>query len=431
MWGILSTGAGKKFGQNLRREIPMKVAVIGLGRVGLPTACYFASLGHRVSGYDVDVGLRSMLSQGVNPLPWEPGVDKWLNSVQYVPTLEASLANVSCVYVIVPTPKVGDDLSAEHVKSVCQRIHDFGWTGWVVVGSTLDPRTVTEVCIHPSILYNPPLIRLGHVIEDLTYPTVSLYGMNTSAGIPVLRELWGTVPAAIAQPVANANCKPCREVVGDPLSIAVAKLAINVSLSSRIAWANELAEVCRVVGASVDTVIGAVGGDARIGSAYLKPGWSPAGPCLPRDLDVWCSFGGSYTPIAQEIYYGHMKTRKRIIESVVEWVEKYYEGVQSGKKPIVGVLGLVYNPGAADGTLSQGTAIVDACIRRGWSALGYDPMGGTMFSGVSSYSGSLTLQEVLEKADVSIVATPWPEFDNIHKYISNKPVLRLDGEHSG
>jgi len=181
-----------------------------------------------------------------------------------------------------------------------------------------------------------------------------------------------------------------------------------------------------VVGASVDTVIGAVGGDARIGSAYLKPGWSPAGPCLPRDLSVWCSLGGSYAPIAREIYYGHIKTRNRIVESVVEWI-KTCEGVWSGKTPIVGVLGLVYNPGAADGTLSQGTAIVDACIGRGWSALGYDPMGGDMVSGVSSYSGSLILQEVLEKADVLIVATPWPEFDTLNWTSGVKPVLRLGG----
>jgi len=37
----------------------------------------------------------------------------------------------------------------------------------------------------------------------------------------------------------------------------------------------------------------------------------------------------------------------------------------------------------------------------------------------------------LEKADVLIVATPWPEFKDVNKYASNKPVLRLDGEHSG
>src|SRR3990167_2001491 len=371
MLGILSTGAGKKFGRTAHRKLAMKVAVIGLGRVGLPTACYFARLGHRVSGYDADAGLRSMLAGGTNPLPWEPQVDEWLNSVKYVPTLEASLANAACVYVIVPTPKVGHGLSAEHVRVVCQQIHDFGWTGWVIIGSTLDPRTVLDVCTHPSILYNPPLIRLGHVIEDLAYPTVALIGVNTSAGLRVLRELWGW---------PEIDSRSPKQVVGDPLSIAVAKLAINVSLSSRIAWANEIAEMCRAVGASSEKVLEAVGGDARIGSAYLKPGWSPAGPCLPRDLDVWCSLDSS--PMAVSAKLGHGLSRQRVITSTLGWIETHIKLSSARKKPVIGVLGLVYNLGAADTTLSQGMAIVDACIGRGWPVLGYDPMGGSIVSGV-------------------------------------------------
>ena len=417
MLGILSTGAGKKFGRTAHRKLAMKVAVIGLGRVGLPTACYFARLGHRVSGYDADAGLRSMLAGGTNPLPWEPQVDEWLNSVKYVPTLEASLANAACVYVIVPTPKVGHGLSAEHVRVVCQQIHDFGWTGWVIIGSTLDPRTVLDVCTHPSILYNPPLIRLGHVIEDLAYPTVALLGVNTSAGLRVLRELWGW---------PEIDSRSPKQVVGDPLSIAVAKLAINVSLSSRIAWANEIAEMCQKLGASTEKVLEAVGGDARIGSAYLKPGWSPAGPCLPRDLDVWCSIGHLDFNIADGVSIGHVKARFRILENVHDWI------IATGlTKPTVGVLGLAYNVGALDTTLSQGLCVAESCIGWGYPVLGFDPTGGDIVSGVSSYSGSLTLQEVLEKADVLIVATPWPEFKDVNKYASNKPVLRLDGEHSG
>ena len=401
----------------------MKVAVVGLGRVGLPTACYFARLGHSVAGYDHDVGLRSMLSAGENPLPWEPGIAEWLVSIRYATSLEGAIEDVSCVYIIVPTPKKGDGLSVEHVKEVCNKIYDLEYTGWIVIGSTLDPRTVTEVCIHPSILYNPPLIRLGHVIEDFTYPTVSLYGMNTSAGVSVLRELWGMLPDSGVLLSRRAISKGNREIVGDPLSIAVAKLAINVSLSSRIAWANEINMMCQELGASTEKVLEAVGGDHRIGSAYLKPGWSPAGPCLPRDLDVWCAI----TPlnISSSIKDVHFKTRQRIIATTMEWIEQC--GLQ---KPVVGVLGLVYNPGAADTTLSQGMAIVDACVGRGWPVLGYDPMGGSIVSGVSCET-PLVLADVLDKADVFIIATAWSEFDNLMrgeaKLEATAPVLRLGG----
>ena len=407
----------------------VNVAVIGLGRVGLPTACYFARLGHQVIGYDVDSELLSRLSQGENPLPWEPGVAEWLGSIKYVRTLDEALyhpgiskglvSDRAYAYVIVPTPKRGSGLSAEYVKSVLDQINISGWSGWVIVGSTLDPRTVTKVCTGPEVLYNPPLIRLGHVIEDLAYPTVGLFGMNTSAGLEVLRELWGW---------SGVHQVNVREVVGDPLSIAVAKLAINVSLSSRIAWANEIAEMCRAVGASSEKVLEAVGGDARIGSAYLKPGWSPAGPCLPRDLDVWCSLGAS--PMAVSVKIGHGMARQQVITSTVNWIETRIKLSSIRKKPVIGVLGLVYNPGAADMTLSQGMAIVDACIGRGWPVLGYDPMGGSIVSGVSCAT-PLVLSDVLDKADVFIIATAWPEFDNLMygeaKLEATAPVLRLGG----
>ena len=312
----------------------VNVAVIGLGRVGLPTACYFARLGHQVIGYDVDSELLSRLSQGENPLPWEPGVAEWLGSIKYVRTLDEALyhpgiskglvSDRAYAYVIVPTPKRGSGLSAEYVKSVLDQINISGWSGWVIVGSTLDPRTVTKVCTGPEVLYNPPLIRLGHVIEDLAYPTVGLFGMNTSAGLEVLRELWGW---------SGVHQVNVREVVGDPLSIAVAKLAINVSLSSRIAWANEIAEMCRAVGASSEKVLEAVGGDARIGSAYLKPGWSPAGPCLPRDLDVWCSLGSS--PMAVSAKLGHGLSRQRVITSTLGWIETHIKLSSARKKPVI------------------------------------------------------------------------------------------------
>ena len=97
---------------------------------------------------------------------------------------------------------------------------------------------------------------------------------------------------------------------------------------------------------------------------------------------------------------------------------------------MIGVLGLVYNPGAADMTLSQGMAIVDACIGRGWPVLGYDPMGGSIVSGVACET-PLVLSDVLDTADVFIIATAWSEFDNLMygeaKLEATAPVLRLGG----
>src|SRR5208282_5841642 len=64
----------------------------------------------------------------------------------------------------------------------------------------------------------------------------------------------------------------------------LAKLAVNTFVTTKISYANMLAEICeRIDGGDVDAVTTAIGHDSRIGSRYLKAGLGYGGPCFPRD----------------------------------------------------------------------------------------------------------------------------------------------------
>src|SRR3989304_4927901 len=69
-------GSGSRRRPHWKRSLAMaRVAVIGLGKVGVPLASYLTTLSHQVVGVDVDAGLVERLRQGKNPLPWEPAMN--------------------------------------------------------------------------------------------------------------------------------------------------------------------------------------------------------------------------------------------------------------------------------------------------------------------------------------------------------------------
>ena len=258
----------------------LNVCVLGLGKVGLPLASYLGWRGHKVYGFDTNPDITKRLMAGENTLPWEPRIH--LEKITIRDSLEDALEKSELVYIIVPTPlEGGKRLSSEFVRRAREGVEKH-WSGTIIIGSTLDPRDAGDVCDASHVVYNPPLIRLGHVFEDLRDMQVLLIGQRAAYAQRWVEWLW----------MHNA-----RVVVGDPESIAVAKLAINVSLSMRIAWANELAEVCQRYRVSDKVVLDAVGADPRLGRGYLGAGWPPAGPCFVPGTLVFTRRG----PVAIEL----------------------------------------------------------------------------------------------------------------------------------
>lgn len=368
----------------------MNVCVLGLGKVGLPTACYLSSLGHRVRGYDVDAGLTSDLLNGRSRLPYEPGID--LTMIRVVETLDDGLCAADVVYVIVPTPQERLTLSSRWVESAVAGVHGTG--PLIVVGSTLMPPDAARICNQQDVIYNPPLIRLGHVVSDLHFARVALVGTHDLGVLDLLGRLWRWSRTTVVR--------------GDPGSIAFSKLAINVSLSLRVAWANEVEEMCRRWGADTEVVLRAVREDPRLGSGYMVPGFPPGGPCLPRDLDAWLCLGGG--SLASTVGVSHLRNEVRRVTGVLDGIEAAAGSV----RPIVAVLGATYNPNALDVTGSPGLAVANGALQRGWTVCVYDPAASWLrdgWAGLVPVATSMT--EAVEPAQDVVVATAWTEFEGV------------------
>jgi len=235
------------------------------------------------------------------------------------------------------------------------------------------------------------MIRLGHVVEDLAQARFLLIGGGTAEQRHWIERLWwpwGTSPAH-------------QVICSDPLTIAVAKLAINATLSSRIAWANDVAERAISFGANPYDVIRALGADPRIGSSHMRWGHPPGGPCIPRDMEVWCRVKG--LGLAEVIRGSHEVQGKQFIGRLIKEIQSI----------------------APKNLDSLGLRLLEALQGMGIGAEIYDPameyLPAECLIGVPLPRDGDVVR-MIERADVVVIATHWPEFNALN--IQGKPVIR-------
>src|SRR5262249_2828965 len=124
-----------------------------------------------------------------------------------------------------------------------------------------------------GLAYNPEFIALGTVVRDMLRPDFILIGESDKQTGDLLEAIYerscDNDPAIRRMSFVNAE---------------LTKISVNTYVTTKISYANMLAEMCdRLPGADVDVVSAAVGSDSRIGSKYIKGAIGYGGPCFPRD----------------------------------------------------------------------------------------------------------------------------------------------------
>ncbi len=343
----------------------MNVAILGVGRLGLPMAALYASAGHKVIGIDLRDDLIEQLRAGTFRTD-EPEVNDLLKQNADRLTFDRlpyeALLKAEIVFVVVPTPSKADGtFSSEYVVKACQQIgvalHDKDAFTLVVVVSTLMPGQMDadvvpalqrasgkRAGVEFGVCYSPEFIALGRVIAGLRNPDYVLIGNNNWHDAVMARSFYLTYIRK--EPPVDHFFHEMSFVNAE-----LAKLATNAYLSLKIAYANVLGQICeQLPGANVDVVTQAVGSDHRIGGAYLRAGLPPSGPCLPRDLEAIGTYDGAgfltSLPTQNKNYFDDILHALK--------VQLIY-----GVDHIV-VLGTAYSPSTALETFSWGYALEHA-----------------------------------------------------------------------
>jgi UDPglucose 6-dehydrogenase len=397
----------------------MRIAVVGLGKLGAPLAAVLASKGHEVLGVDVNADVVQLVNEGRAPVD-EPGLQELVSASRErlsATTDFAEAGDREVIIFLVPTPSNDRGaftnayiLSAlEGIGPALQGRDDYQV---VVVGSTVMPGSC-EAEIRPALerlsgrrvgdslglCYSPEFIALGNVIQDMLTPDMVLIGESDPRAGEVVERIYSGV---------CENDPPFRHMA--LVNAELTKIAVNTYVTMKISYANALADICeRLPGADVDSVTDALGLDSRIGGKYLRGALAYGGPCFPRDNKAFAVLArdiGADPALAEATDAINVAQSERLARIVGS-------RLQGGNA--VGVLGLSYKPDTRVIDESPGVALAAVLAQEGYDVSVYDPVAvqAALRHLPEDIHGCDSVAELLERSDVVVITTPWPEFADL------------------
>ena len=405
-------GHGRIWGRNMR------VAVFGMGYVGLVSAAGLASWGHEVVGVEVARARLEALRTGRLPIH-EPGLDDLVADGIAAGRLEFSdqltaPATVQVAVIAVGTHDGDGGWQTQTIEACLSSIAPVLADGaTIVIRSTLPPSFLPKVRTMVDwmrasvgrpplpIVVNPEFTKEGTAVSDFLHPdrvVVGLISDDTGAGAAALRQLYQPVVADV----------PFLVMAGH--DAVLAKLGANLFLATKISFANELAMLCEAYGADVTQVVSAMSHDERIGGKFLKAGIGFGGSCLPHQVTMTvreAGLEGRSTPLFAAVDAINHQRRLDFVDRLVVAAG----GSLAGKT--VALLGLTFKPDTDDLREAPSLTIAAAALEAGARVVAYDPMASARIRAASLVAGLEivdTAEAALAGADVAGLVTEWPEF---------------------
>ena len=398
----------------------MKISIIGLGKLGAPMAAVMAHKGHMVVGVDVNPAYVAAIQQGHAPLK-ETGLEEMIQAnrerLSATTDYEEAVLATEATFIIVPTPSDPDGrFSLRHVMIAAEKIgaalrkkqdwHLVVLSSTVMPGSTggkllpaLEAHSGKKCGEGFGLCYNPEFIALGSVIRDMLNPDMILIGESDERSGEILERFYTGVCDS------NPHIRRMNHVNAE-----LTKISVNTFVTTKISYANMLAQVCETLpGADVDVVTSAIGCDSRIGQKYLKGALGYGGPCFPRDNLAFSALarGNGVPPILAEATH---QLNQSQAPRLAKWIlARLPEG------GTVGVMGLSYKPNTEVIEESQGLALAKHLLSVGVPVVVYDPA--AMENARPQLAGKVTFAtsaaDCARQADVLAITTPWAEFRDI------------------
>ena len=403
----------------------MNLSVFGLGKLGAPLLAVFAHKGFNVIGVDINPELVSAINAGIAPFE-EPGLQQLLSEnlerITATSSVEEAVMNSDVSFLILPTPSKSDhffsnDYLCECMTQIGNSLKQKDGYHLVVITSTVMPG-VTQSVMLPileqnsgkvvgedlGLCYNPEFIALGSVVKDMLYPDLLLVGQSD--------EKAGQMLAEIYQKSVNNNPKIHRM---NYVNAELAKISVNTFVTTKISYANMLADMCsNLPEADVDVVTNAIGDDSRIGVKYLRGGTAYGGPCFPRDNKAFAALGrslGVNTRLAEatdEINEHQANRLSGIVETM------------SASGDCIVLLGVAYKPNTPVMEESQAIKLAKYLLGKGFKVVLSDPMAVPVIEKSQSYIFERDWKNAIQNADVIVIMTQWDEYEELPNYVEQE-----------
>ena len=408
----------------------LRVCVIGIGRIGLPTALSFAQSGLQTIGVDINENLVQNITSGKFPLKDEPGYEKIFNDVinekkfSATTNIDEAVPNSDLILLSLPTPMDENNIpDYSALRIVASKLSDIlSPNSLVIVESTIEPGFIEDEMVEIIsdndrldveknffIGVCPENANPGEILHDFTNLPRLVGGINQNIS-KVIQIIYSYVFGV--ELIEMPDCKTANAV----------KLTTNVFRDINIAFINELSIMFEKLG--IDTMKVLEAAKKKYNFQVHYPGAGVGGPCLPINsyqlLNTAKRLGSNLS-----IIESGRKINEKMPEHVINLtLDAFNECNKTIQDSSILILGISYKPDVKDIQLTPAEQVINKLQDLGVKIHIYDPY--FKSKKVFGITVAENIENVISTVDASIILTAHDEFKKIEIALFSKmlnPIL--------
>ena len=406
----------------------LRVCVIGIGRIGLPTALSFAKSGLQTIGVDINEKLVENINSGKFPLKDEPGYDEIFDSVlktkkfSATTKIEDAVPNSDLILLSLPTPMDKNNIpDYSALRTVSSKLSDIlSPNSLVIVESTVEPGFIEDEMvslisksgrleIEKSFFIGvcPENANPGEILHDFTNLPRLVGGINLNI-TKIIKSIYNFVFSV--ELVEMPDCKTAN----------VVKLTTNVFRDINIAFISELSLMFEKLGIDTNKVLEAAKKKYNFQVHY--PGAGVGGPCLPINSYQLLNTARR-TGVKLGIIESGRKINEKMPDHVIDLISDAFResNIRLDGSDIL-IFGVSYKPNVKDIQLTPAEHIIEKLKNLGANIHIYDPyFTSTKIFGIDTLT-TIPDENILKTMNAAVIVTGHDSFKSFK--ISNFSLMK-------